>query len=303
MIITPAVLTGLNTALQKNFVDGYSSMQADAFWSKIATLVPSTTASNTYGWLGDFPALREWIGDRVLKEMKAQGYSIANKLYEGTITVQRTQIEDDQFGHFAPVSRSMGEAAARHPDILVNDALIQGETTVCYDGQYFFDTDHPTAPNHDGTGTATVWSNWETGANPRWYLFDTSKAIKPLIFQERTKPELEEKRDPSSSDTVFIKDAYLWGVRYRCNAGYGFPQMAFGARTALNAANFEAYRTRMGQIKADGGRPLGIRPTICMVGPSNEAAAKALFEAQFLAGGGTNTNFNAVKVVVNPWMA
>jgi phage major head subunit gpT-like protein len=46
-----------------------------------------------------------------------------------------------------------------------------------------------------------------------------------------------------------------------------------------------------------------VRPTLIMVGASNEAAAKALFEAQFLSGGGSNPNFNAVKVLVNPWMA
>ena len=74
-------------------------------------------------------------------------------------------------------------------------------------------------------------------------------------------------------------------------------------RTALTAANFEATRAIMRNLKADGGRPLGVRPTLIMVGASNEAAAKALFEAQFLSGGGSNPNYNAVKVLVNPWMA
>ncbi|MEX6732518.1 Mu-like prophage major head subunit gpT family protein [Pseudomonas aeruginosa] len=47
-------------------------------------MIPSTTASNTYGWLGQFPKLREWIGQRVIKDMAAQGYQITNKLFEST---------------------------------------------------------------------------------------------------------------------------------------------------------------------------------------------------------------------------
>ena len=79
-IITAAILTALNTGVKKNFQDGYAAMRANAFWDQVATLVPSTTASNTYGWLADFPALREWVGDRVVKDMKAHGYAITNKL-------------------------------------------------------------------------------------------------------------------------------------------------------------------------------------------------------------------------------
>jgi phage major head subunit gpT-like protein len=302
-ITSPSLLTNLNTALQAAFKEGYAGMRAEAFWDQVATLVPSTGASNTYGWLGDFPRIREWVGDRVLKDMKLSGYAISNRLFESTLGVQRVQIEDDQFGHFAPIARSMGQEAAQHPDVLVNDAITAGESTVCYDGQFFFDTDHPVFPNTDGTGTATTWTNFTTGAGARWYLIDDSKVLKPLIFQERTKPEMEMKFDPSTSDTAFTKDLYQWGIRYRCAAGYGFPQLIHCGRTTLTAANFEATRTIMRNLKADGGRPLGVRPTLIMVGASNEAAAKALFEAQFLSGGGSNPNYNAVKVLVNPWMA
>jgi phage major head subunit gpT-like protein len=302
-ITSPTLLTNLNTALSAAFKDGYAGMRAELFWDKVATKVPSTGASNTYGWLGDFPRLREWVGDRIVKDMKLSGYSITNKMYESTLGVQRTQIEDDQFGHFAPIAKSMGQEAAQHPDVLVNDAITAGETTVCYDGQFFFDTDHPVYANADGTGALTTWTNFTTGATARWYLIDGSKALLPLIFQERTMPELEMKFDPSTSDTVFTKDLYQWGIRYRCNAGYAFPQLIHCARTTLNAANFEATRAIMRNLKADGGRPLGVRPTICMVGASLEAAAKALFETQYLAGGGSNPNYNAVKVLINPWMA
>ena len=301
-IITAAILTALNTGVKKNFQDGYAAMRANAFWDQVATLVPSTTASNTYGWLGDFPALREWVGDRVVKDLKEAGYAITNRLYEATVGVQRVQIEDDQFGHYAPIAKSMGQEAAQHPDRLVQAVINAGHTSLCYDGQYFFDTDHPVYANHDGTGALTAVSNVTAGANPAWYLLDTSKVLKPFIFQERTKPELEMKFDPSVSDTVFKSDRYEWGIRYRCNAGYGFWQMARKSQAVLDATAFEAERTAMRQLKGDGGRPLGIVPNILLVPSSLEAAADRVVNVKTLPNGGDNPNYGKAKVIVMDWV-
>lgn len=301
-IITAAILTALNTGVRKNFQDGYAAMRANAFWDQVATLVPSTTASNTYGWLADFPALREWVGDRVIKDMKAHGYSITNKLFEATVGVQRVQIEDDQYGHYAPIAKSMGQEAAQHPDRLVQAIINSGHAALCYDGQNFFDTDHPVYANQDGTGAVTTVSNMTAGAGEAWYLLDCTKVLKPFIFQERTKPELEMKFDPSVSDSVFKSDRYEWGIRYRCNAGYGFWQMARKSQAVLDATAFEAERTAMRQLKGDGGRPLGIVPNLLLVPPSLEAAADRVVNVKTLPNGGDNPNYGKAKVVVMDWV-
>jgi phage major head subunit gpT-like protein len=300
-VITAEILQALNTGVKKNFQDGYAQMRAGAFWDQVATLVPSTTASNTYGWLGDFPQLREWVGDRVVKDIKESGYSIANKLFEATLGVQRTQIEDDQFGHYSPIAKSMGQEAAQHPDRLLQALITGAGAALCYDGQYFFDTDHPVAANADGTGAVTSVSNVVAGANPAWYLLDCSKVLKPFIFQERTKPELEMKFDPSTSDSVFKSDRFEWGIRYRCAVGFGFWQLARKSQATLDAAAFTAGRQAMRELKGDGGRPLGIVPNILMVPPALEAAADAIVNVRTLAGGGDNPNFGKAKVVVMDW--
>ena len=300
-VITAAILQALNTGVKKNFQDGYKQMSAASFWQQVATLVPSTTASNTYGWLGDFPKMREWVGDRVVKDIKESGYAITNKLYEATLGIQRSQIEDDQFGHYSPIAMSMGQEAAQHPDRLLQALITGAGAALCYDGQYFFDTDHPVAANEDGTGAVTSVSNVVAGANPAWYLLDCSKVLKPFIFQERTKPELEMKFDPSTSDSVFKSDRFEWGIRYRCNVGFGFWQLARKSQATLTDANFTAGRQAMRELKGDGGRPLGIVPNILMVPPSLEAAADAIVNVRTLAGGGDNPNFGKAKVVVMDW--
>jgi len=301
-IVTPSLITSLRTGFSKSFQDALAGTPTD--WTEVATRVPSSNASNTYGWLNQFPRLREWVGARVLRNMAAQGYVVNNRLFESTVGVQRTDIEDDNVGVYAPLFAEMGRAARTHADELVFGLLAAGETTLGYDGQNFFDVDHPVFPNVDGSGTPVLVSNVQSGGatpGPAWYLLDCSRALKPLIFQERTVPELEA-MTTSNDEGVFTRDEYRYGIRYRCNAGLGFWQLAHRSRAALDAANFNTAMASMMSVQADGGRPLGVKPTHLVVPPTLRAAAMALIDAQLLNGGGSNPNFRAVKVVVSPWV-
>jgi phage major head subunit gpT-like protein len=191
-IVTPALITSLRTGFSDAFRKALGDTPTD--YQKVATVVPSGSAGNTYGWLGQFPKLREWIGDRVVKDMAAPAYQVQNKLYESTVGVKRTDIEDDNVGIYTPLFSEMGRAARSHADELVFALLKAGASTLCYDGQNFFDTDHPVYANVDGTGDVETVSNMDVpGTDPGapWYLLDTGRALKPLIFQERTKPELD----------------------------------------------------------------------------------------------------------------
>lgn len=62
-----------------------------------------------------------------------------------------------------------------------------------------------------------------------WYLLDTNKAIKPIIFQKRKDPQLVAMTDEKDRN-VFMNRQYLYGVDMRCNTGYGFWQMAFASK-------------------------------------------------------------------------
>jgi len=99
-IITPALIDILQTSFQKHFQDGLA--QAPSLYKEIATIITSSTKTNTYGWLGQWPHMREWIGDRVMKDMAASRYQVANKDWESSVAVKRTDIEDDELGIYAP---------------------------------------------------------------------------------------------------------------------------------------------------------------------------------------------------------
>ncbi|MGC8099967.1 Mu-like prophage major head subunit gpT family protein [Metapseudomonas otitidis] len=277
--ITPAILAPLFQAYRAEYQNALAEAAQDTQWARIATLVPSSTSGNLYPWLGQFPLLREWIGDRVLKKMAAHGYTITNRKFESTITIEREAIEDDQAGVFLPMFKEMGRAAAYHPESLVFEALAAGFSKPCYDGQNFFDTEHPVFPRVDGTGDAASISNMDvpdSNPGPTWYLLDDSRAIKPIIFQERTKPELTSKTNPNNSDQVFNQDVFVHGVRYRCEAGYGFWQMAYASKQPLTPEFYGKARAAMMGFTADGGRPLKIKPRLLVVPPQLEAQARKL---------------------------
>ncbi|MDY3123614.1 MAG: Mu-like prophage major head subunit gpT family protein [[Actinobacillus] rossii] len=294
------VLKAIEMQFKKDFLAGLALIKPQ--WDLIAMKVSSNTKVNTYGFLSQFPKLIEWVGKRQRKAMQAQGTSIENKLYEATVGIPRTDIEDDQVGLFRPMVQQAAQSAAELPDDLVFGLLKEGKATLCYDGQNYFDTDHPVYENVDGTGSSTEQSNITTGttsAAPTFYIFDTTNAIKPLIWQERTAPEIETKFDPSKSDTVFNEDIYEWGVRARGAAGFGFWQLAHRVeQTELTAENIMAVIAKMQSLKGDGGKLLNIRPNVILVPPALEFKARQICEGEVI-NGTTNILKGRLKVVVS----
>lgn len=308
-IVTNELVSALRPGFSAAFERGKT--KAPGQWRQVATLMSSSNKSTTYGWLGQFPKLREWAGERAVSSMAEYGYSVVNKLYEGTVGVKRTDIEDDNIGVYTPLFEEMGYAAATHPDELVFGLLSRGISTLCYDGQNFFDTDHPVSPNTDGTGEADTVSNLidaAAGADSKtpWYLLDISRPLKPLIFQERTRPEMTAQTDVRN-EAVFMSDEYRYGVRYRCNAGFGFWQQAVCVRDDLTSENFTKARVLLQSFRADGGRPLGLgrggkAGTLLVVPASLEAAAVRVVELQLVNGGESNPTYGQATIINCAWL-
>lgn len=297
MIINSSNLASLFRGFKASFQAGFA--EVTPLKDRVATTIPSGTGTEDYGWLGQIPGMREWLGDRQVNNLTQHDYSIKNRSFENTVGVDRDKINDDQYGIYSPLMKMLGQSAAEHPDILVFDLLAAGFSTPCYDGQYFFDTDHPVI---QADGSTVSVSNMQPGAGNPWFLMDTRRPLKPLIYQQRQKPQFVSLVKPDDTN-VFMRKEYLYGVDYRGNVGYGFWQMAFGSKATLDAANFEAAYDAMGAIRGDQGRPLGIKPDLLVVGPSNSSAARKIVEAQLVNGGESNINYNRVKLLEVPWLA
>ena len=115
---------------------------ATPFYPQVSTIVQSDGADEAYGMLGSMPGIREWLGDRQFKELRAGTFTITNKHWENSLLIKKTDLADDRMGLYGPLMEDLAIEAAYHPDELFFTAMINGETTACFDGQYFFDTDH-----------------------------------------------------------------------------------------------------------------------------------------------------------------
>lgn len=301
MLINKASLEAVFINLKTTFNKAFSATEAK--WPEIAMEVPSTGKQNDYGWLSSFPKMRKWIGDKTVKALAAFSYTIVNDDWEATIEVDRNDIEDDQLGIYSTQAQGAGESAAQLPDEIVFDLVNTAFTSLCFDGQYYCDTDHPVGdgsggvvsvsnrgstalsiasqaaviasygaartammsfkddegrplnvmPNillvgpaleplalaiannermQDGTvnpykGTCKVVVSPRITSATAWFLLDTTKAVKPFIYQKRKAPVFVQQTD-MNSDNVFMRKKFRYGAEARAAGGYGFWQLCYG---------------------------------------------------------------------------
>ncbi len=77
-------------------------------------------------------------------------------------------------------------------------------------------------------GTATVVVDGRLTSDTAWFLLDTTKPVKPFIYQERKAPVFVEQTS-SENDDVFNRKKFKFGAEARAAGGYGFWQLAVGS--------------------------------------------------------------------------
>lgn len=290
----------LEDGLKTVFFEAMDAAVGD--YERIATIVPSESDEETYPWLGAVPSMREFKDERMPLGLLEHDYTIRNKTWESSIAVERAAIEDDKYGQIKLRVQSLAREAKRHVDELVFTLLAGGFAATCYDGQFFFDTDHVSGESGTQSNKATSaldaaalqaavtammkfkddrgrflgvvpdllvvppdlqWSAmellestyWpEEGATTQrmasnvlkgkldllvspyltdtndWFVLSTKGVIKPVILQTRTPVEFAALE--ADSESGFMRDQYIYGVRARYNAGYGLWQMAYGSQVS-----------------------------------------------------------------------
>jgi phage major head subunit gpT-like protein len=283
--------------LKSTFFHAYDNVP-DITWPQIATEVPSSLDTERYAWLGSVPKMREFKDERVPAGLLEHDYSIRNRTWEASISVDRTALEDDQYGQIKLRVQNLAEETRRHQQELVIGQLMGGFTQACYDGQTFFSADHqegdsPVQSNlgsddlsvgslqaaitmmmkfkddkgkpmgiipdtlvvppdlkwlameilhsHGRPDTANRADNvlhnalelivdpYLTDTND-WYVFCTKRFVKPIIFQNRVPVEFASLE--GYTDTGFMRDQFIYGVRARYNVGYGIWQLAYGSQVS-----------------------------------------------------------------------
>lgn len=131
----------LEKMLKTEFDRTYKAMLARphlAALTSIITMVPSNSASEKYAWLGDFPSVVEWVGDRVAGMISNYDYTIKNKDWVSAIGIHENELSDDQSGMILPRVQMMAQVLAEYAMELIANLLINGTTNLAYDGIAFF---------------------------------------------------------------------------------------------------------------------------------------------------------------------
>ncbi|MEQ8956545.1 MAG: Mu-like prophage major head subunit gpT family protein, partial [Coleofasciculus sp. C2-GNP5-27] len=117
MIVNSAALITVFTGFKTLFNKAFEGAESTAM--KIAMSVKSETKEENYAWLGQSSRMRQWAGDRVIRNLALHSYAVKNLKFEDTISISRDDIADDKIGVFSPVISDMGRNAKQHPDELL----------------------------------------------------------------------------------------------------------------------------------------------------------------------------------------
>jgi len=155
MLVNKSNLTAVFINLKTTFNKAFDA--APSIWEKTTMRIPSGSSQNDYSWLSRFPKMVKWLGSKTIKALKANKYTVVNDDWEATVEVDRNDIEDDNIGIYAPMAQDAGFSAKQLPDEIDADLKNNAFTNPCYDGQYFYDTDHPVAgASVSNKGTAAL---------------------------------------------------------------------------------------------------------------------------------------------------
>jgi phage major head subunit gpT-like protein len=297
MLVNAANLDSLRVGFKTEFQAGLSI--AGSSYQTVATIVPASTKEVKYGWLKNLPGVREWIGPRLVQNLSQGDYAIKEKPFELTIGVDRDDIETDNLGIYSPMFRLMGESTGSKWDELVWGATKIGFSTMCFDGQNYFDTDHPIL---DADGNETTFANTDGGSGAPWFLMCNSRVLKPTILQRRRDFQFVA-MDKLDDERVFMNKEFVYGADARGNVGYSFPQLAWGSKQALDPAHFKTALSAMESMKGDGGRPLGLKNFTLVVPPSLREEGQRLVISENDAAGATNPWKGTATLQVEPWLA
>ena len=147
----------------------------------VSAMFESNQESETYKWLGMAPAMREWVGGRHAKGFRENGITIVNKTFESTLEVLLNEMRRDKTGQIMVRVRELAERTNAHWAKLLSALIVNAESAVCYDGQYFFDTDH--SEGDSGTQSNDIQSNIATTTAPTAAEMETAilKNVEQLL--------------------------------------------------------------------------------------------------------------------------
>jgi phage major head subunit gpT-like protein len=156
-LVTSDLILLTSAGIKTNFEGAYLEAQEEADWKAIATEIETTLPIQNYAWLGRGAVMKQFKDEAEAQSVLEHDYTLADIIYKGNLEVQRKSLEDDQYGLIMRRAANLGQEPARHWNELAYLGLPGGFSTLCYDGQFFFNASHQ-------EGSSPVQSNLTTSS-------------------------------------------------------------------------------------------------------------------------------------------
>ena len=138
LVVNSDTLAAIRTDFEAIFLESYEGYTPR--WEEMATPFPANSQYLDLSWIGEVPAMKQWIDMKTLEGLRRFRYAIENLDWEATIEVDRNAIDDDQMGIYRPRIQGLGQEGKRHPDEMLSVLLDNGHTGLAFDGAAFFGT-------------------------------------------------------------------------------------------------------------------------------------------------------------------
>lgn len=154
MAFNPIVIEkGLNAGFAREMAQFQAARQISPGIMASGMMIPSTAAYEKLGWLGAMPTVQQWLGEIQAKQLEDYDYTVKNKDWAVAVPINENDVADDQTGVHTMFPSMLAQKIMRHPEELMIDFLIDGDTGLAYDGSAFFANRSTNDNLLAGTGT------------------------------------------------------------------------------------------------------------------------------------------------------
>lgn len=159
--------------LTQVFDESFTAALANTSWQAFMGERPGLGIKENLEWLKQTLTIAKLPnGQMVFADLKSIGYQIVHEEFGMGFRVDKRQFQFDDFSKAEQAASQLGKLAAYHPQVMAEDLLKEGESQICYDQQFYFDTDHPVNGENADDG---VFSNYNA----------SNMALTPANFDTR----------------------------------------------------------------------------------------------------------------------
>ena len=210
---------GLNVGFAREMARFQQARDVSPGIVQAAMMMPSSAAYEKLGWLGAMPTVQQWLGELNAKEFSSYDYTIKNLDWATSVPINENDVNDDQTGAIGLFPQMLAQRIMKHPEKLIVDLLINGDSNLAYDGLAFFA--NRSVNDNLLSGNGTTLANLDTDLNSALVALAKFKddqgeplnirgnmIVCPVALENTFRRLVESKADPTASGGVDTYNPY-----------------------------------------------------------------------------------------------